>query len=143
MTLIVNVLGGGSFETEGVQEDALMLAGAVASGLGDEFAPYMDALKPYILRGLANTDAPEVHDALANHPCPIILIQSNAPHAHTLERPKAHILLIFPDVHGSPLLQVCKISVELIGDFATAMKMAIAPSCDEFMSGLLAALQVC
>jgi len=95
MTLIVNVLGGGSFETEGVQEDALMLAGAVASGLGDEFAPYMDALKPYILRGLANTDAPEV----------------------------------------------CKISVELIGDFATAMKMAIAPSCDEFMSGLLAALQ--
>lgn len=43
-----------------MQEDVLLLVGAVAEKLGADFANYMDAVKPFIGQGLENTEADEV-----------------------------------------------------------------------------------
>lgn len=95
MELLVGVLRGNTRETEGVQEDVLMLIGAIAEKLEQGFALYMDAVKPFIGQGLTNTEA----------------------------------------------VEVCKISVSLIGDFSRSLGPAVAPHCDDFMGGLLTALQ--
>ena len=42
-------------KTGGVQEDALMAVSTLVEVLGDSFAKYMDAFKPYLLIGLKNT----------------------------------------------------------------------------------------
>ena len=41
-------------KTGGVQEDALMAVGTLVEVLGDGFAKYMEAFKPFLLIGLKN-----------------------------------------------------------------------------------------
>ena len=67
-------------KTGGVQEDALMAVGTLVEVLGDGFAKYMEAFKPFLLIGLKNIAEYQVGAAVlcipsfsVNTACPIPL----------------------------------------------------------------------
>ena len=108
-----------------ILEDALLAVGSLTSTLEKDFIRYMEAFLPFLYAGLQNHQEYQVGKKEKNQ---------------TIKQANLFFFLFLTPFYL--IVQVCSISVGLVGDICRALGESVLPYCNTFMTFLLQNLQV-
>lgn len=118
MLTLLSMLNTSSGRVSGVQEDALMTAGALIEVINDDFLKYMDGFKPFLLASLKNTAEYQVCHAAVG----LVGDLARSLQAHIAPHTAEIMTVLFEDLHDATLHQsVQAVILSTFGDIAIAI----------------------